>query len=276
MKLKRFRLEVIIMVLMSVLLWCTALTGRAEDTDIICIPFSQEYIRQTLQPDVTMEKKRIIGIWQCQDFTSWRRMEYLHEQPTDENVDTELFSETEAISEAASAEEFGETDIIFVGDSRVVGMAGVGGFHYVGEVGVGYSWLTGDGISWLQQEMAAYPGAAVVFCFGINDLGNIDAYIAYYNSLLGQYPDKDLYFMSVNPVNETAELYSGYTVSNETVEAFNHSLMEHFPNQYIDVYSYLLANGFGTGDGIHYDGATYDSIQQYTLLMINMMRNFGF
>ena len=133
------------------------------------------------------------------------------------------------------------TNLIFVGDSRVVGMAGVGGFRYVGEVGQGYYWLSGEGLRWLEQEMAADPDAAVVFCMGINDLGNIDAYVNYYDMLLSWYPDKELYFMSVNPVNEAAE----------------------------------RANGYGTVDGVHYDEATYSWIQQYALLMVNMMRNFG-
>lgn len=167
------------------------------------------------------------------------------------------------------------TNLIFVGDSRVVGMAGAGGFRYVGEVGQGYYWLSGEGLRWLEQEMAADPDAAVVFCMGINDLGNIDAYVNYYDMLLSWYPDKELYFMSVNPVNEAAERANGYSVTNEAIEAFNSRLMEHFPDQYIDVYEYLLANGYGTVDGVHYDEATYSWIQQYTLLMVNMMRNFG-
>lgn len=168
------------------------------------------------------------------------------------------------------------TDIIFVGDSRVVGMASAGGYHYVGEVSMGYSWLTGEGTGWMLQEMAANPDAAIVLCFGINDLGNIGSYIGYYQTLINQYPDREWYFMSVNPVNEAAASACGYTVNNAMIEAFNQSLMSSFPDRYIDVYSYLLANGFGTGDGIHYDTGTYGNIQDYTLLMINAMRNFSF
>lgn len=167
------------------------------------------------------------------------------------------------------------SSLIFVGDSRVVGMAGVGGFRYVGEVGQGYYWLSGEGLRWLEQQMAEDPDAAVVFCMGINDLGNIDAYVNYYSMLLSWYPEKEFYFMSVNPVNEAAERVNGYSVTNAAIEAFNSRLMEQFPDRYIDVYEYLLANGYGTVDGVHYDEATYSWIQQYALLMVNMLRNFG-
>lgn len=190
------------------------------------------------------------------------------ETPSDEAAKQELRADGETVQEI--------TDIIFVGDSRVVGMASAGGYHYVGEVSMGYSWLTGEGTGWMLQEMAANPDAAIVLCFGINDLGNIGSYIGYYQTLISQYPDREWYFMSVNPVNEAAASACGYTVNNAMIEAFNQSLMSSFPDRYIDVYSYLLANGFGTGDGIHYDAGTYGTIQDYTLLMINAMRNFNF
>lgn len=186
------------------------------------------------------------------------------------------FEEIPEKIETESEDGIQQTDIIFVGDSRVVGMASAGGYHYVGEVGMGYYWLTGEGAGWFLNEMAAYPNAAVVFCFGINDLGNIGAYIDYYQMLLNEYPDRQIYFMSVNPVNEAAAAASGYTVNNAMIDSFNSSLMNSFPDRYIDVYSYLMAGGFGTGDGIHYDTGTYVSIQNYTLLMINAFQEFDF
>lgn len=204
----------------------------------------------------------------------WEKPEVVMPQVAEEMV-RENGAEEERGSESATGEIASAESLIFVGDSRVVGMAEAGGFHYVGEVGIGYHWLVSDGISWLQQEMAANPTLPIVFCLGVNDLQNLDSYLSYYQTLLGQYPEKEMYFMSVNPVNEEAEIYSGYTVSNQAIEAFNASLMETFPERYIDVYSFLKANGFGTGDGLHYDLNTYAGIQQYTLLMVNMLRNFG-
>lgn len=186
------------------------------------------------------------------------------------------FEEPPEETQAESEDGIQQTDIIFAGDSRVVGMASAGGYHYVGEVGMGYYWLTQEGAGWLLNEMAAYPNAAVVFCFGINDLGNIGSYIEYYQMLLDEYPDRQIYFMSVNPVNEAAAAASGYTVNNAMIESFNASLMSSFPDRYIDVYSYLMAGGFGTGDGIHYDTGTYAGIQDYTLLMINAFSAFDF
>lgn len=179
---------------------------------------------------------------------------------------TEEMTETQEISSVES--------MIFVGDSRVFGMAEAGGCHYVADIGIGYDWLISDGISWLQEEMEANPELPIVFCLGVNDLQNLDSYVSYYQSFLEQYPEKEVYFMSVNPVLEEAEIYSGYAVQNEEIENFNEKLMETFPDGYIDTYSFLEANGYGTSDGLHYDLNTYAGIQQYTLLMINMMRNF--
>ncbi len=192
----------------------------------------------------------------------------------DSEKETEESAEIREAEQPGTGNEVQTTDIIFAGDSRVVGMASAGGYHYVGEIGIGYYWLTGEGAGWLSSEMAAYPGAAVVFCFGINDLGNIGAYIAYYQTLLAQYPDRQIYFMSVNPVNEAAAAASGYTVNNAMIEGFNASLMDAFPDRYIDVYGYLMAGGFGTADGIHYDVGTYANIQNYTLLMVNAMQGY--
>lgn len=166
-------------------------------------------------------------------------------------------------------------ELLFVGDSRVVGMASVGGHSYVGAVGMGYQWLTGEGGSLFAQAITDCPNAAAVLCFGINDLGNLDSYVEYYQTLIETYPERDIYIMSVNPVKEDAEAVFGYRVTNEEIEAFNQTLMEAFPDRYIDVYGYLSANGYGTVDGVHYDQATYGLIQEYTLLMINMMQNFG-
>lgn len=249
--------------MMAALIGVLPVSGSVQAENKNRYPWSEEYLSEMEFLDPAA------GNW----FRLWEKMgpkqtEELKNGKPHVILQRELpVEERERIQEVSS--------LIFVGDSRVVGMAGVGGFRYVGEVAQGYYWLSGEGLRWMEQEMAADPDAAVVFCMGINDLGNIDAYISYYSTLLSWYPDKELYFMSVNPVNEAAERAYGYSVTNEAIEAFNSRLMEQFPDRYIDVYGYLLANGYGTVDGVHYDAATYSWIQQYTLLMVNMMRNFG-
>lgn len=194
------------------------------------------------------------------------------EKESGENTGGEEMDLTEPESEKNKE----RTEIIFVGDSRVVGMASAGGYCYVGEVGMGYYWLTGEGSAGMAQAMSDYPDAAVVLCFGVNDLGNIGAYIDYYQTLLDTYPDRQIYFMSVNPVDEAAAAANGYSINNEMIESFNDSLMNSFPDRYIDIYGYLMASGFGTADGIHYDAGTYAGIQNYALLMVNALQEFSF
>ena len=66
------------------------------------------------------------------------------------------------------------SDIIFYGDSRVVGMAYLtGGYHYVGKESTGTAWMEGEGLSYLESQMKAWPEADIVFCFGVNDPGQI-------------------------------------------------------------------------------------------------------
>lgn len=234
---------------------CVVLSAWFGVTTVQAAPFSKRYLDE-----------------QWRQY-SWTR---LWESAEVQKSEVSLVEAVVETAEEVATEEFTTTEsIIFVGDSRVVGMAEAGGCHYVADIGVGYEWLTGTGASWLEREMAANPQLPVVFCLGVNDLKNRDSYVAYYQSFLNQYPNKEVHFMSVNPVLEEAELYSGYTVSNADIEDFNQALMNTFPERYIDVYGFLLANGYTTADGLHYDLNTYAGIQQYTLLMINMLSLVG-
>ena len=156
-------------------------------------------------------------------------------------------------------------DIIFFGDSRVVGMAqNTGGYHYVGKVSMGYSWMCGEGLELLKGKMEEYPEADVVFGFGVNDLDNIGAYIGFYQQMIDAYPDRRLWLLSVNPVNEQIERANGYTVTNASICAFNEQLKEALPERYLDCYSYLMEYGFNTADGVHYDSTTCFAIQDFT------------
>ena len=71
-----------------------------------------------------------------------------------------------------------------------------------------------------------------------------------------------MYFLSVNPVDETKEQAFGYTVTNEDIEKFNKQMKEIFGDKYIDSNNYLKEDGFNTIDGLHYDSKTYTKIYQ--------------
>ena len=179
--------------------------------------------------------------------------------PEDEGTGGDFFLDLEYI---ASYEEQQCSDMIFFGDSRVVGMSWyAGGYHYVGKVAAGYSWMSTEGLALLQEQMAQFPQADIVSCFGINDLGNIGAYLGFYQYLQQAFPDRRFWFMSVNPVSERQAAANGYSVRNAGIEQFNAILQSAFPDRYLDCYSYLYRNGVGTDDGIHYYGDTYAAVQ---------------
>ncbi len=155
-------------------------------------------------------------------------------------------------------------DLIFYGDSRVVGMAyTTGGYHYVGKEGAGCDWMEGEGLTYLEEQMADWPGADIVFCFGVNDPGNIEEYIQFYRSYTPLHPEKRFWFLSVNPVYDGLAAAGGFSAQNSSIEVFNARLAEEFPGEYLDSYSYLREYGYNAPDGVHYDGTTYYAIQDY-------------
>ena len=119
---------------------------------------------------------------------------------------------------------------LFVGDSRTVGMEeamqdsdDADTCSYIGKVGEGYYWLVNEGIDQLRTSLSKEPDATVVFNLGVNDLSEIDRYLAFYPQIFAEYPDASFYIMSVNPVGDAC---SG--ASNEEIRDFNAKLKESF------------------------------------------------
>ncbi|MCD7955774.1 MAG: hypothetical protein LUG93_08500 [Lachnospiraceae bacterium] len=161
---------------------------------------------------------------------------------------------------------------IFVGDSRIVGMASAvsdSNTIFIGKVGMGLSWLKSTASNTLATYLNKDSTAKVIFAFGVNDLYNISSYITYYNTLIAKYPDTEFYMMAVNPVNETTAKKYGYSVTNSQIAAFNKKLKAAFSSIYVDTYTYLNSNGFGTSDGIHYTSATYKKIYSYVISAVS-------
>ena len=164
---------------------------------------------------------------------------------------------------------------LFVGDSRTVGMEeamqdsdDADTCSYIGKVGEGYYWLVNEGIDQLRTSLSKEPDATVVFNLGVNDLSEIDRYLAFYPQIFAEYPNAYFYIMSVNPVGDAC---SG--ASNEEIRDFNAKLKESFPDQYLDCYDYLEQNGFSTVDDLHYTNDTYRAIHDYTVSAISEMEN---
>ena len=147
---------------------------------------------------------------------------------------------------------------LFVGDSRVVGMAEAAPYantSYIGKVSMGYSWFASSAAWQVRSMLNSYPSIKVIFCFGVNDPDNINHYIAYYRDMVSAYPRATFYFLSVNPLR-----YGNYRVVN-----FNAKLKSAFGSRYIDSYSHLVKNGYSSWDGIHYSHDTYRKIYNFVI-----------
>lgn len=155
--------------------------------------------------------------------------------------------------------------LIFVGDSRTVGMKSA-----VGDMGkndvwsckgsMGLNWMKSTGIPNIESQITS--GSHVIILMGVNDLYNADNYISYINGLVSSVTQKGgkLYFVSVNPTNRSADYL------NDDIDEFNLKLKNGLSSYvtYIDTNTYLINNGFSSGDGVHYTETTYKQI--YTLI----------
>ncbi|MDY3917470.1 MAG: hypothetical protein SOZ59_00530 [Candidatus Limivivens sp.] len=169
-----------------------------------------------------------------------------------------------AVPEAAA-----QGKLIFVGDSRTVGMKeSVGGKAvYIAAGGEGYEWFLSTGLPKLEKQLAKYPLSRVVLNLGVNDLGNVADYCACYRELMKKYPDVSFYILSVNPM-ETKKS-SVWNATNKMIRSFNKIMRTAFPENYLDCYAELVNTGFKTVDGLHYTVDTYRKIYNFVVKAIS-------
>ena len=155
--------------------------------------------------------------------------------------------------------------VIFVGDSRTVGMGKAEAHRadsctYIGESGEGYRWFIEEGLDQMDTAIRSLPDAPVVFNLGVNDCDHIDAYIEVYKEIEAAYPSTDFYYMSVNPVTKDST-----HVPLSDIFAFNRKMRSAFPDQYIDTCSWMIREGFEDVDGVHYSEKQYCRIHDFAV-----------
>ncbi len=156
--------------------------------------------------------------------------------------------------------------IIFVGDSRFVGIkAAIGKTkdEFIAKIGMGLKWFKSKEDKIKDAETKK---STIVIGFGVNDLGNINDYINYVNK--ADFSSK-IFFLTVNPVDETK-----YTeISNDSIDNFNETLKENAKNYtVIDTNTFLKINGFDSTDGLHYDSETYIKLYNYIVEKIESLK----
>ena len=190
--------------------------------------------------------------------------------------------------------------VIMVGDSRTVRMrqalaaqncgANMNGVRFVSASGQGLKWFKDEGYRHLINQIkhirvSSSKPVAVVFNLGVNDLYRISDYVVYMNELAPELEKMNckLYYMSVNPINGVMIEKTGRLSLRKEAEvrAFNDRIKTGLDDYtYIDTYSWLMQNGFGTSngvngkdssedDGLHYTVKKYKRIYDYWLRYVN-------
>lgn len=183
---------------------------------------------------------------------------------------------TSATSSEYSEDTIGaDTGIIFIGDSRFVGMNEAVGIDsmanrfVVAETGQGYFWFKNTGLYSalsIEQSNPQVSSWIYVICLGINDLNHEQRYEELYDQLImsgSSYTVSDkettIVLVSVGPVGDYPD------ITNDQVDEFNIALKTYCSIngiKYIDYNTTLTEQGYTTIDGLHYNNDTYRQIYQ--------------
>jgi len=166
----------------------------------------------------------------------------------------------------------GKGKVIFIGDSRTVGMhAAVGepaNTVWSAKVSMGYDWMVSTGVPNIEGKVSS--GSKIVILMGVNDFGynnRAQKYANYINTKAAEWAKKGAktYYCSVNPVIDSKT--SKY-VKNKGIQEFNKAIKPLLKGvTYIDTYNKIV-NNFGSADGLHYDKTTYVTIYNFILSKI--------
>ena len=169
-------------------------------------------------------------------------------------------AETESSHDREAEEFLPGRRVVFIGDSRTVGMEMfVGGRedeYWSAKNSMGYNWLVSSGAPAVENLID--ENTDVVILMGVNDLGNVSRYVDYMNAKAADWKERGArtFFVSVTPVVDS----KSPNAKNSRIEDFNAYAVENLKGvHYIDAYN-RIRNSFGSPDGIHFDGATYREI----------------
>lgn len=183
-------------------------------------------------------------------------------------AESDFHFEAEVITEKTVQSETSQNHfLIWVGDSRTVGMkdAVKDECVYIGAAGEGYDWFISDGEQQMRTAIKEHPDAPVVINLGVNDYDNLDLYIERYQSVTEELSDTEFYFLSVNPIDPAI----CKNITNEQIADFNNHLKNHFPDTYIDSFTYFMVSEISPFDGVHYTEEAYQKLHDFVVQKIN-------
>lgn len=156
----------------------------------------------------------------------------------------------------------GKSKIIFIGDSRTVGMKdAVGSNDHIWSCksSTGFSWMKATGVPAIENQID--QDTAIVILMGVNDCERSSSRYTEYLNLKAESWTKsgaDIYFVSVNPIDESK--YNG-PITNSTIDTFNSEVKSGLDSsiKWIETNS-AIKDSFNASDGLHYDNETYKKI----------------
>ena len=179
----------------------------------------------------------------------------------------------EEAEKAAKAEENSTGRVIWVGDSRFVGMSQVCNSDsdvYIAKGSMGYSWFANTAVSQVNSQLQ--KGDTIVVNIGVNGL-EYEKLANKLNELAsGDWKDYKVIYMSVNPVDEEKEVENGYSTTNDQIKEFNAYMKQHLGTNitYLDTYSSLIDDiSSKTADGVHYSTSTSNVIYNMARAIIS-------
>lgn len=204
----------------------------------------------------------------------------------------------------------GKSKVMFVGDSRTVGMGdmllkrndkGSNMHYYHGSDGNVWCGAAGRGISYMIKTMVPKINSSgdvdgnigIVINMGVNDMWDwsnmVNKYIDFFKKYAPDWIAKgaDVYFCSVNPIaasngSKTGVYsnnygYGSFSITNENIQKFNAAVASAIASigvKYIDTYSAII-NDFVASDGLHYNYNTYKKIHDYIVAAVTSGASSG-
>ncbi len=188
---------------------------------------------------------------------------------------------TEVIPENVNVVHAEDDGIVFIGDSRTVGMhqvIGDDGNVWSGEIGKGLNWMMTTGVPNVERKIT--DGTKVVIMMGFNDVYTVskaDDYSDYLNRKTEGWVDKgaEVYYVSVNPI--TWDSVNNGAITNDKVEKWNELIQDGLSENimYIDTYSDVVGELYA-GDGVHYDNDSYKKIYNLVLEGIENLEKYEY
>lgn len=168
--------------------------------------------------------------------------------------------DSEYITFAISMPDIAKNKILWVGDSRTVGLINTCGGESIAKVGVGTEWAMNN-----KEKILNYKGYNIVFWLGCNGL-NYGYYLDFLNNLPADFIKYNkIYVMAVTPGNTPLSQANGMYINNNDIKSFNDTIKNNLRSDitFIDMYKKMMHNSnyWATPDGVHYNSVTYNNIR---------------